>query len=162
MVVSRTEVIMRTSLFAAPIALAPALSPLGCAEDEEPELLAEPGVQYPSEQGNYYFQIEPETEWPGFVQEDRPFGIYVNIGPEPLPPGDPGDVTVDFMPPAAWPSLEYADTPPQVTPDPDGGKFLLNYTFTLPGYYMQEVTITDADGNKDTCVWFYKIANRPS
>lgn len=144
---------MRTSTFA-PIAFALALSPLACADDDEPELLHEPGITYQSENGDYTYEIEA-TEWPAIQNTDRPFAIALSITPDPAP-GDPGDVTVDFAPLKTWPG-GIADKPPEVTPDPGGDKFLLNYTFKNAGYYEQEVTITDADGNEDICMLFYRI-----
>jgi hypothetical protein len=150
---------MRTSLFAAPIALALALSPLGCAEDEEPEVLHEPGVTYESLEGNYTFELETEEEWPLIVNQNRPFAIAIKINPWPLPDPNPGGVTVDFEPLQFGPG-DIADKQPEITPDPSGDKFLLNYTFEDAGYYVQEMTITGPDGKKDRCVVNYKIRDR--
>lgn len=151
---------MRTSLFAAPIALALALSPLGCAEEEEPELFNEPGVEYLSEQGNFTFKFDTMREWPPAADPSLPIAINLNIGPDPGPDPAPGDVTVDFEPLQFGPG-DIADKQPEITPDPSGGKFLLNYTFENAGHYVQEVTITDADGNKDRCVLSYFISDKP-
>ncbi|MEZ4383252.1 MAG: hypothetical protein R3A79_18130 [Nannocystaceae bacterium] len=151
---------MRTSLFAAPVALALALAPLACAEDEEPEVLHEPGITYESEEGTYTFELEAAS-WP--LYGDFPFAIGVHFGPLPLPKPP---VSVDFKELKRWPNFDVANAAPEVTPDPGGGtSYQLNYTFTdvdqAPGIWMQEVELADMDGNVDTCVIYFKIRDRP-
>ena len=144
----------KTITFAAILALF--ASPLACGEDEEPEVLHEPGVTYESELGIYNYELE-SSSWPPSV-DTFPLTIAVFNGPDPLP--DDPEVIVECKPPSRWPELDITAKPPTVTPTADN-RFELDYEITTPGIWMQEMTITDAEGNQDTCVMFLKIRDAP-
>ena len=150
----RTSLITRTLSFTAMLALA--VSPLACAEDEEPEVLHEPGITYQSDLGDYNFELEA-TAWPPSV-DGFPLTIAVFPGPDPLP--DDPKVSIECKPPTRWPELDITAKTPTVTPNEDNS-FALDYEITTPGIWMQEMTVTDAEGNEDTCVMFLKIRDRP-
>ncbi len=152
---------MRPSIITRPLAIAASAllfaSPLACGDDEEPEVLHEPGVTYESDLGIYSFELEAAS-WPPSV-DTFPLTIALFHGPDPLPE-DPPTVSVECQPPSRWPELDITAKPPKVTPT-EGNRFDLDYEITTPGIWMQEMTVTDAEGNEDTCVMFLRIRDRP-
>ncbi|MCA9636193.1 MAG: hypothetical protein KC420_09230 [Myxococcales bacterium] len=147
------------SAFSRSLALVTALFtaslPLACAESEEPELIQEYDVEYPGDLANFVYMIDGDG--PSLEPFTITFAAYPPGDPQP-DPNDP-EMMVDVGEPTLWPDAEATAAPPTVD-RASGYEFVLNFDLKIGGIWQVPVTMTDANGVKDTCVLYFKIRAR--